>query len=336
MSELPEVIVGIDPGMSKTGVAVVAKEGDNYILLDSHLILSAPWDKSAESSYTGVYEVVYGIVSELLDRFGWVDTWAIELQPYSSQCVFKGGVVVQNAVGYAAVAEGKQIELLNVSHIKRVIGGHGKADKEMVADGASSILGVDSWETDDVSDAAAVALCAHMDLESKEAGVYLQRMQENFKSYQKQYREDNQLKLRQQKKDYYESVMSDPIRADAERKRSRERARELRKDPVYRESQNRKARERNADNRDEYNRKNREYYHLYMSDPEYKNRLRERERENRKKRMSDSEYRESFNAKRREYIRKRSQDPEYRARINEQARLRRLKKKQAMECVNVS
>ncbi len=149
------IILGIDPGSRKTGYAFVEATGKKIIYLDSGVIRFD--DKKLFLDRIGDF---HGKIKALVDLYS-IDAIALESLIY---------VKSPTALIKLAQARGAMLAALHGTHagkifeyapneIKSVAAGYGHADKLSVQKAISMIVGKREYQTDDESDAVAVAIC---------------------------------------------------------------------------------------------------------------------------------------------------------------------------------
>ncbi len=155
MSVAPRFL-GIDPGLNRTGYALLERSSRGPVLREGGLIRSTRGRSLAER----VHEIASGLV-EVLDEFQ-PTVLAIE-QVFSLVKNPKSALLMAHARGAilsAAVGHGIPVVHYTPTQIKRLLTGSGKASKDQIQRAIKSELGLDRLlEPHDVADAFAVALC---------------------------------------------------------------------------------------------------------------------------------------------------------------------------------
>jgi crossover junction endodeoxyribonuclease RuvC len=148
--------LGIDPGLNRTGYALLERTSSGPRLLEGGVIRSTPARSLAER----VHEIGQGL-REVLDEFR-PEAMAVE-QVFSHPAHPKTAVLMAHARGailFAACDCGIPIVHYTPRQIKRLLTGSGKATKEQVQRAIQRELGLDAvLEPNDVADAFAIALC---------------------------------------------------------------------------------------------------------------------------------------------------------------------------------
>lgn len=149
-------ILGIDPGLNRTGYALLDRSGRGPVLLEGGVIRST--QKTALAAR--VHEIGQG-VRDVITEFR-PTALAIE-QVFSHAQYPKTAVLLAHARGailFAAADARIPVVHYTPTQIKRLLTGSGKASKEQVQWAIARELGLTQiLEPNDVADAFAVALC---------------------------------------------------------------------------------------------------------------------------------------------------------------------------------
>ena len=150
--------LGIDPGLNRTGYALLERRADGPLLLEGGVVRSS----SAQSLQHRVHEIALGI-REVLE----------ELTPgiVAMEQIFSHGQNLKTALQLAHVrgailttVAGGGISVVHYSptQIKRLLTGSGRAPKEQIQHAVKAELGLGRIpEPNDVADASAIALCLY-------------------------------------------------------------------------------------------------------------------------------------------------------------------------------
>lgn len=153
-----QLCFGIDPGLNRTGYAVLRRSAAGPHLVEGGVVHS----NARHSLAQRVGEIGDGI-RELLDEFQ-PDGIAIE-QVFSMPRNPKTAVLMAHARGailYAAAAANVDVVHYTPRQIKRLLTGSGTASKEQVQRAVQQELGLAKpLEPNDVADACAIALCQY-------------------------------------------------------------------------------------------------------------------------------------------------------------------------------
>ena len=155
MSVSPRFL-GIDPGLNRTGYALLTQSLRGPVLVEGGVIRSTRGHSLAER----VHEIASGL-REVLDEFQ-PSVLAIE-QVFSLVKNPKSALLMAHARGAilsSAVERGIQVVHYTSTQVKKLLTGSGKASKDQIQRAIKSELGLDRLlEPHDVADAFAVALC---------------------------------------------------------------------------------------------------------------------------------------------------------------------------------
>lgn len=162
----PNLIIGIDPGTgvsSPTGLAVINPRTRQLVHFET---LTSQQRDSARK--------IKDISEQLADVLLSYDSQT-RIQIYIESFVMQGrsGEVLARLTGalMAAVPYWQQLNFISNMTVKKLVGGHGHADKVVVADGVAKWLEPDSALTIkrlvdvnefDITDAAAIAIAGHI------------------------------------------------------------------------------------------------------------------------------------------------------------------------------
>lgn len=152
----PHCILGVDPGLNRTGYAILERSQSGPILREGGVIRSTQTLTLAER----VLEIGHGL-REVIAEFQ-PQCLAIE-QVFSSAQFPKTAILMAHARGailFAAADAKLTVKDYAPREIKRLLTGSGKASKEQIQHAIRNELGLPNiLEPNDVADAFAVALC---------------------------------------------------------------------------------------------------------------------------------------------------------------------------------
>jgi len=155
-SPRPTCVLGVDPGLNRTGYAILERSSGGPVLREGGVIRSTASLTLAER----VLEIGRGI-REVIDEFQ-PQVLAIE-QVFSSVQFPKTAILMAHARGVILfTASEASLSVVDYAprEIKRLLTGSGKASKEQVQHAIRHELGLEQiLEPNDVADAFAVALC---------------------------------------------------------------------------------------------------------------------------------------------------------------------------------
>ena len=149
-------ILGIDPGVSETGWAVLCGEaGAAPRLADSGLIKTLPSQPLPERLC-----LIHGAVARLVERHRPQDVAVEEMFFLKAAHTIRGTLQARGVILLAAAQAGCAISEYNPRTVKATLTGSGAADKRQMQRLVSKTLGLaELLRPDDVADAAAIALC---------------------------------------------------------------------------------------------------------------------------------------------------------------------------------
>jgi crossover junction endodeoxyribonuclease RuvC len=154
---VPGRVVGIDPGLSVTGYAVVEPGAGGPRVVEAGVIRAGRDAKALGSRL----ETIYQGVAEVLDAF---PPSAMALEQVHSHAKFpRSAILLAHARGVivlAATLRGVPVTGYAALRIKKSLTGSGRAPKEQMQHAIRTELGLERLpEPHDVADACAVALC---------------------------------------------------------------------------------------------------------------------------------------------------------------------------------
>jgi crossover junction endodeoxyribonuclease RuvC len=148
--------LGVDPGLNRTGYALIVRRATGPALEEGGVIRSTPDWPLAER----VAEIGRGL-SEVIEEFA-PQSLAIE-QVFSHGSYPKTAVLMAHARGailFAAAVAHVPVVHYTPAQIKRLLTGSGRADKQQIQLAVQRELALpDILEPHDIADACAVALC---------------------------------------------------------------------------------------------------------------------------------------------------------------------------------
>jgi len=149
------IIIGIDPGLVKTGYGIVSIKNEKVELVDFGIISPNSKDSVPNRIFT-----IFTDVGELIDNFS-PSIFSIEDVFFSRN--FKSAMLLGQARGAAVLAAAKYklpIYEYSAKKVKQSITGNGNADKTQVQYMITKILKIKNNNIPlDASDALAIALC---------------------------------------------------------------------------------------------------------------------------------------------------------------------------------
>ena len=152
----PTCVLGVDPGLNRTGYAILERTADRPVLREGGVIRSTASLSLAER----VLEIGQGL-KEVIAEFQ-PQVMAIE-QVFSSAQFPRTAILMAHARGailFSAAEAGIAVVDYAPREVKRLLTGSGKASKEQVQHAIRNELRLEHvLEPNDVADAFAVALC---------------------------------------------------------------------------------------------------------------------------------------------------------------------------------
>ncbi len=151
-------ILGIDPGLVRTGYGLIRSERGRVSVVEAGLITSPTGDKSSlEKRLQMIHEGVREIIGRVRP-----DAVAVE-QLYSHYAHPRTAIMMGHARGvmFLAAAEcGVPVVGYSATQVKKSLTGNGRAGKGQVQRMVKNVLGLKEQPSpSDVADALAVALC---------------------------------------------------------------------------------------------------------------------------------------------------------------------------------
>jgi crossover junction endodeoxyribonuclease RuvC len=152
------IVLGLDPGITRTGYGIISGNGKNLSLIDTGVIVPNPKeDISKKISY------IYNEVVSLIKNYS-PDEAAIE-DVFMSVNI-RSALTLGHARGAAMIAcTNNSIEIYTYEPtvVKKTLVGRGRADKTQVAFMVGQLLKVKPNWPKDASDALAIAICHFID-----------------------------------------------------------------------------------------------------------------------------------------------------------------------------
>lgn len=161
MQNKDQIILGVDPGYGRVGIAVLQKSNSGESLLHSEC-----FETSQKISHSERLLLISGRVAEIMKKYS-PDKIAVETLLWSKNK--KTALQVAEARGVILLEAAKQGVLIceyNPNQIKLAVTGYGKSDKKQVIDMVERLVKIDARKKhDDEYDAIAACLtCAAIPL----------------------------------------------------------------------------------------------------------------------------------------------------------------------------
>ncbi|MEZ5941674.1 MAG: crossover junction endodeoxyribonuclease RuvC [Planctomycetaceae bacterium] len=152
----PDVYLGIDPGLNRTGYAVVRRTPNGPKLVEGGVVRSSP----KESLSSRVHEIGGGVREILLEYQPAVliieQVFSMPRNPQTAMLMAHA----RGAILFCAQEQGTQLISYSPRQVKKLLTGSGTATKEQVQAAVQRELGLRRvLEPNDVADACAMALC---------------------------------------------------------------------------------------------------------------------------------------------------------------------------------
>ena len=161
-------VVGIDPGLTVTGYAVVEPSGRRAVVIEAGVIRP----RGEKGDFSARLKRLFDGVVEVLDAFP-PEALALE-QVHSHVKHPRTAILMAHARGVIMLAAAeREIPVVGyaAARIKKSLTGSGKAPKDQIQRAIQTELGLDRLpEPHDVADACAVALC-HFQIERNRRGL---------------------------------------------------------------------------------------------------------------------------------------------------------------------
>jgi crossover junction endodeoxyribonuclease RuvC len=150
-------VLGVDPGLARTGVAIVEGSPGHLVLVHAACIETIP--QTSEAARLAVlFELVVEACASLRPEVAAVEQLFFSTNRRTAMRVSEARGVVLCALA----REGVAVAEYTPTQVKEAVCGYGAARKQQVARMVSNLLGVDGVPGhDDVADACAVAVCHH-------------------------------------------------------------------------------------------------------------------------------------------------------------------------------
>ena len=149
------IIIGIDPGLVKTGYGIISIKNEKPELIDFGIISPNPGDTISNRLFT-----IFSDIEQLISTYS-PSVFSIEDIFYSRN--FKSAMLLGQARGAAVLVAAKYklpIFEYSAKKVKQSITGNGNADKPQVQYMVTKILNIKTTSMPlDASDALGIALC---------------------------------------------------------------------------------------------------------------------------------------------------------------------------------
>lgn len=151
----PEVVLGVDPGLTRCGFAALRSEGSGIGVVAMG-VLTSPADMDVAHRLATLHEDFDALLTEVNPRAVAVERIFFQSNVSTAMSVAQASGVVLALAG----VRGIPVVQYSPSQVKSAVAGFGNADKLAVQKMVQKRLGLQSLpEPADAADAAAVALC---------------------------------------------------------------------------------------------------------------------------------------------------------------------------------
>jgi crossover junction endodeoxyribonuclease RuvC len=149
------IVLGIDPGVSETGWAVLELAGRAPILAASGLIRTMPATALPER-----LKIIHAAVTALLQEHQPDEVAIEEMFFIKAANTIRATLQARGVILLAAAQAGRSVHEYNPRTVKSALTGSGSADKAQMQKVLQKALNLEALlKPDDVADAAAIALC---------------------------------------------------------------------------------------------------------------------------------------------------------------------------------
>ena len=153
-----QIILGIDPGLVKTGWGIVSKSGNSIQYVDCGVIKTNPKD-AMESRLVTIYDSIRDLAASFKVDIASMEEVFVNTNVKSSEKL----IMARTAAFLALAKTGLNVASYRPNEIKKNITGSGHAGKEQVQLMVQKLLNIniqkDKNHTFDSMDALAIALC---------------------------------------------------------------------------------------------------------------------------------------------------------------------------------
>lgn len=147
-------IIGIDPGLTKTGVGIIEVKGNNLYYVFSDTIYTSPND-DLSSRLSKFHNELSNIINCYKPNEAAIEETFVNKNPLSSLMLghARGALILTLGIFNLKVKE------YSTTSIKKTVVGIGRAEKEQIQSMIKILLPKSSFKTSDEADALAVAIC---------------------------------------------------------------------------------------------------------------------------------------------------------------------------------
>lgn len=147
-------IIGIDPGLTKTGVGIIEIKNNNLFFVAAETIYTKPSEPFAERLHS-FHRAITDIVTTHKPDAAAIEETFLNSNPTSSLKLghARGALILSLSLCDLTVAE------YSTTAVKKAVTGVGRADKNQIQAMVKILLPKVNFQTEDEADALAVAIC---------------------------------------------------------------------------------------------------------------------------------------------------------------------------------
>ncbi len=150
-------IIGIDPGLQRTGYGIIEVSGSKLMLVEGGIISGGKSSLPLEERLESIYKGVQGVLLEYKPKaLALEELFSHYNHPYTA-------VLMGHARGVICLAAAKfntQVFSYTATKVKNILTGHGRAPKSQIQLAVKSRLRLNTIpEPNDIADALAIAIC---------------------------------------------------------------------------------------------------------------------------------------------------------------------------------
>jgi crossover junction endodeoxyribonuclease RuvC len=147
-------IIGIDPGLTKTGVGIIEVKNNSLSFISSHTIYSSPADPMA-FRLQHFHKELIEIISLYKPEVAAIEEVFVNKNPLSSLKLghVRGALMLTLGICNLKVFE------YSATAVKKAVVGIGRAEKSQIQTMVKILLPKAEFKTEDAADALAVAIC---------------------------------------------------------------------------------------------------------------------------------------------------------------------------------
>jgi crossover junction endodeoxyribonuclease RuvC len=147
-------IIGIDPGLTKTGIGIIEVKNNSLTFIASQTIYSSPQDKIA-TRLQHFHEKLIETVNIYKPQIAAIEETFVNKNPLSSLKLghVRGSLILSLAICNLPVFE------YSTTAVKKAVVGVGRAEKNQIQAMIKILLPKANFKTEDEADALAVAIC---------------------------------------------------------------------------------------------------------------------------------------------------------------------------------